>query len=52
LRRSHVHPVPFAVPAFSSRLIWDGRAEVDPANRWIRDVLRRAANEVGADSRG
>jgi DNA-binding transcriptional LysR family regulator len=45
LRRSHVHPVPFAVPAFSSRLIWDGRADVDPANRWVRDVLRRAASE-------
>jgi DNA-binding transcriptional LysR family regulator len=51
LRRSHVHRVPFAVPAFSSRLIWDARAEVDPANRWVRDVLRRAATEVGADSR-
>jgi DNA-binding transcriptional LysR family regulator len=52
LRRSHVHPVPFPLPAFSSRLIWDGRAEVDPANRWVRDVLRRAGDEVGADSRG
>jgi len=51
LRRSHVHPVPFAVPGFSSRLIWDGRAEADPANKWVRDVVRRAANDVGADSR-
>jgi DNA-binding transcriptional LysR family regulator len=47
LRRSYVHPVPFAVPPFPSRLIWDARAEVDPANRWVRDVVRRAANEVG-----
>jgi DNA-binding transcriptional LysR family regulator len=52
LERSHVHPVPFAVPAFTSRLIWDARAEVDAGNRWIRDVLRRAANEVKSDSRG
>jgi DNA-binding transcriptional LysR family regulator len=52
LRRSHVHPVPFALPAFSSRLIWDARVEVDPANRWIRDVLRRAADEVASDSVG
>ena len=47
LRRAHVHPVPFAVPSFSSRLIWDARADVDTANRWIRDVARRAANEAG-----
>jgi DNA-binding transcriptional LysR family regulator len=50
LRRSHVHSLPFAVPAFSSRLIWDRRAELDSANRWVREVLRRAANEVGAGS--
>ena len=50
LRRSHVHPVPFSVPPFSSRLIWDARTEVDLANRWVRDLLRRAAKEVGADS--
>jgi DNA-binding transcriptional LysR family regulator len=49
LRRSHVHRVPFAVPAFTSRLIWDARAEVDAANRWVRDVLRRAANEMRSD---
>jgi DNA-binding transcriptional LysR family regulator len=46
LRRSYVHPVPFAVPPFSSRLIWDARAEVDPANRWVRDVVRHAANDA------
>jgi DNA-binding transcriptional LysR family regulator len=51
LRRSHVHPVPFALPPFSSRLIWDARADVDPANRWVRDVLRRAANEAGRGGR-
>jgi DNA-binding transcriptional LysR family regulator len=50
LRRSYVHPAPFAVPPFSSRLIWDARAEVDPANRWVRDVVRRAANEAGTPS--
>jgi DNA-binding transcriptional LysR family regulator len=48
LRRAHVHAVPFALPPFSSRLIWDARAEVDPANRWLRDVLRRAASEAKA----
>jgi DNA-binding transcriptional LysR family regulator len=48
LRRSHVHPVPFAVSPFSSRLIWDARAEGDRANRWVRDVVRRAAHAAGA----
>jgi DNA-binding transcriptional LysR family regulator len=43
LRRSHVHPLPFASPAFSARMIWDARADLDPASRWLRDVLKRAA---------
>lgn len=43
LRRSHVHALPIASPTFSSRLVWDARAEVDSTNRWLRDVLKRAA---------
>ena len=45
LQRSYVHELPFAVPAFSSRMVWDARADRDPTNGWVRDVLKRAGRE-------
>jgi DNA-binding transcriptional LysR family regulator len=44
LRRSSVHALPFPSPSFSTRMIWDVRADNDPTNQWLRSLVRRAAS--------
>jgi DNA-binding transcriptional LysR family regulator len=43
LRKSKVYALPFSVPGFSCRLIWDGRMDNEPRHRWLRGVIVRAA---------
>lgn len=42
---------PVELPTYSVNLLWHPRLEQDPANRWLRDLLVRAARTVGAAAR-
>jgi LysR family transcriptional regulator, mexEF-oprN operon transcriptional activator len=42
--------LPIAVEGFDVSMHWHARTETDPAHRWFRDLVRRAARPQGAGS--
>jgi DNA-binding transcriptional LysR family regulator len=45
-------PLPFEMPGIEVGLLWHRRHEQDTAQRWLRDTLRRAAQQVAAETHG
>ncbi len=43
-----VRPLPFELPDIAVALLWHGRHERDPAQRWLRETVGRAAGQVAA----
>jgi DNA-binding transcriptional LysR family regulator len=44
LRRLTVHPTPIAVPPFSISQFWHERNDVDPAHRWLRELVAQVSS--------
>lgn len=51
LRLRLVEP-PLPLPSYALNLLWHPRLDNEPANRWLRDVFVRAAQEAAPDSDG
>ena len=41
--------VALTLPTFAVRVLWHGRHAADPAHRWLRERIARAADEAGAE---
>ena len=50
--RLAVLELPFEVPGIEVGLLWHRRHEQDTAQRWLRDILRRAAAQIAAEQAG
>lgn len=37
---------PFALPKTDMQMLWHGRAHLDPAHKWLRGLLIRAAEGI------
>jgi DNA-binding transcriptional LysR family regulator len=42
-------PIPAALPELDVRMLWHARLDADPAQRWLRDTIRDALANGGAD---
>jgi DNA-binding transcriptional LysR family regulator len=47
-----IHPLPFDVPQYSVKQYWHERFHHDPANRWLRGVIRDLLGEAAAEGTG
>jgi DNA-binding transcriptional LysR family regulator len=45
-RKLFVHALPIAVPGFRVSMVWHRRCDQDAENRWLRGLLRRAAQST------
>ncbi|MDN3920158.1 LysR family transcriptional regulator [Roseateles violae] len=43
-----IRPLPFALPSIAISQLWHARHEHDPAQRWLREEVRRAVGEKSA----
>jgi DNA-binding transcriptional LysR family regulator len=44
-----VRPLPFAMPAIDVGLLWHRRHEHDPAQRWLRALVKQASQAIAAE---
>ena len=50
--RFRIHPLPFEVPGYTVKQYWHERFHHDPANRWLRRVIRDLLGNAGAGAGG